>query len=176
MIMNLKPQDVLVVLKLLVLKGQSWNYAMLSTQLGMMSVSQIHAAVKRAVLSRLAIQNGDVIVPMIRNLEEFVIHGLPYVFVPERGGLVRGIPTAHAAAPLMHQFAPSDEFPPVWPDPEGAVRGMAFSPLHKLAPKAALVDEKLYELLALLDAIRGGRAREKHMAVVEWKERMERYA
>lgn len=174
--MNLKSQDILVVLKLLVLKEERWNYAMLSTQLGMMSVSQIHAAVKRAVLANLAIQQGDSIVPVYRNLEEFVIHGLPYVFLPQRGGMTRGIPTAHAAPPLVQLFSPSNEDPPVWPDPVGTVRGLAFSPLHKLAPKAALADEKLYELLALIDAIRGGRVREKNLAIVGFKERIERYA
>jgi hypothetical protein len=98
-------------------------------------------------------------------LLEFLAHGMRYAFPPERGGLVRGIPTAMAVAPLSLHFAEDKEPPPVWPYPEGSVRGLSFSPLYKCAPKAALADSKLYELLALCDAIRGGRTRERSMAI-----------
>lgn len=168
--MNLKPQDILVLLKLVALEGRSWSYAWLAVQLGM-SPSQLHAAVKRALNAQLAIRREDAVVPHVRNLEEFLIHGLKYVFVPERGELTRGIPTAHAASPLKRHFASTAEPPPVWPDPEGQVRGMAFAPLYKLAPGASREDPKLYEFLVLADAIRGGRAREQQLAIRELKAR-----
>ena len=38
-------------------------------------------------------------------------------------------------------------------------------PLHPCVPGAALRDAALYELLALFDALRAGRARERGMAV-----------
>ena len=173
--MALKPQDVLVVLKLVAMGHKAWSYAWLGVQLGM-SPSQLHSAVKRALVAQLAIRKGDEIVPNIRNLEEFLVHGLKYVFVPEQGVMTRGIPTAHAAPPLKTRFAPSSEPPPVWPDAEGKVRGTAFSPLYTPAPRAALSDPKLYELLVLVDAIRGGRAREREIAIKELKERLSRYA
>ncbi len=172
--MVLKPQDVLVVLKLVILGPKSWSYAWLAVQLGM-SPSQLHAAVKRALAAQLAVRKGENIVPNIRNLEEFLVHGLRYVFVPERGELTRGIPTAHAAPPLNKQFAADDEPPPVWPDAEGNVRGVAFSPLYSLAPGAARADPQLYELLVLVDAIRGGRAREREIAIRELQKRLEGY-
>ena len=74
------------------------------------------------------------------------------------------MPTAHAAAPLKDMFISVNEMPPVWPDPDGHVRGESFAPLHKSVPKAAKKDEHLYMLLALVDAIRGGSAREKAAA------------
>ena len=83
------------------------------------------------------------------------------------------MPTAYAAAPLDAHFA-SYEFPPVWSDPEGEVRGESFSPLYKSVPKAARNDKKLYKLLALVDAIRGGRAREREMAKKELRKMLER--
>ena len=52
--MNLKPQDVLVLLKLVALGDRSWSYAWLAVQLGM-SPSQLHAAVKRALAAQLAV-------------------------------------------------------------------------------------------------------------------------
>lgn len=173
--MVLKPQDVLVVLKLIALGEQSWSYAWLAVQLGM-SPSQLHSAVKRAIEAQLAVRKGEAIVPNIRNVEEFLVHGLKYVFVPERGELTRGIPTGHAAPPLDKHFAPSSEPPPVWPAAQGSVRGVAFSPLYSSAPGAARADPQLYELLVLVDAIRGGRARERELAVKELKKRLERYA
>lgn len=175
MTMILKPQDVLVVLKLLALGQRSWSYAWLAVQLGM-SPSQLHSAVKRALSAQLAVRKGNEIVPNIRNLEEFLVHGLKYVFVPVLGEMTRGIPTGHAAPPLKKYFVSTGEPPPVWPDAKGEVRGSAFSPLYNLAPRAALSDQKLYELLVLVDAIRGGRAREREIAIKELKKRLERYA
>lgn len=162
--MMLKPQDVLVVLKLAAMGRRDWTYASLAVELGL-SPSQLHSAFKRAIEAQLAIASEGVIAPQFRNLEEFLVHGIRYVFVPERGELTRGVPTAHAAPPLKAHFKASGEPPPVWPDPEGKVRGMSFSPLYKIAPQAARRDEKLYELLALVDAIRGGRARERSLAI-----------
>jgi len=173
--MVLKPQDVLVVLKLVALGSRSWSYAWLAVQLGM-SPSQLHSAVKRALEAQLASRKGEDIVPNIRNLEEFLVHGLKYVFVPKRGELTRGIPTGHAAPPLDQYFVSSSEPPPVWPEAQGNVRGVAFSPLYSLAPGAARADPQLYELLVLVDAIRGGRARERELAIKELKKRLERYA
>lgn len=173
--MILKPQDVLVVLKLVAMGQKPWSYAWLAVQLGV-SPSQLHSAVKRALAAQLAVRKGDDIVPNIRNLEEFLVHGLKYVFVPERGELTRGIPTGHAAPPLNKHFASSTEPPPVWPEAQGEVRGMAFSPLYSLVPRAARSDPQLYELLVLVDAIRGGRARERELAIKELRKRLEQYA
>jgi hypothetical protein len=61
----------------------------------------------------------------------------------------------------------------VWPDAEGSVRGIEFSPLYKNVPQAALRDTKLYELLALVDAIREGRAREREVAIRELTARID---
>ena len=173
--MVLKPQDVLVVLKLLAMGQKPWTYAWLAVQLGM-SPSQLHSAVKRALAAQLAVRKGDEIVPNMRNLEEFLVHGLKYVFVPEEGEMTRGIPTGHAAPPLSKSFVSTNEPPPVWPDAQGEVRGFAFSPLYSLAPRATLSDPQLYELLVLVDAIRGGRAREREIAIKELKKRLARPA
>jgi hypothetical protein len=102
--------------------------------------------------------------------QSFRLAGLPCLWdetrlPPKRGVLVRGVPTAAAAEPLKSHFVDNGEPPPVWPYSEGSVRGLSFSPLYKNAPKAALLDSRLYELLALCDAIRSGRTRERVLAV-----------
>jgi hypothetical protein len=160
--MILKPQDVLVALKIWLLNGQV-TLQQLSTSLGL-SVSEVHAATKRGLQSRLLAMDGKVCVAVRENLLEFLVHGVPYAFPPDRGGLTRGLRTAHAAPVLQGLFARSSAPPPVWPDPLGDTRGESFSPLYRSAPLAAKIDAQLYALLALIDAIRGGRARDRAIA------------
>lgn len=172
--MILKPQDILVALKLVAMGRKEWVYANLAVELGM-SPSQLHSAVQRLLAARLARKEAEVIVLNVRNLEEFLVHGVKYAYVVEMGEMSRGMPTGYAAPPLKSEFVSTSEPPPVWPDPEGEVRGQAFSPLYKLAPQAARNDRMLYELLVLLDAIRAGRAREREFAIKVLKERLSRY-
>lgn len=173
--MLLKPQDILVLLKLVALEKTEWSYNRLAVAL-FMSPAEVHAAAKRALSAQLAAMGDQTaIVPNVRNLEEFLVHGVKYVFVPELGAMTRGIPTGHAAPPLMEHFIPSTEPPPVWPDPDGDVRGQAFAPLYRSVPSAAREDHALYELLVLVDAIRGGRSRERAIAIRELQERLARY-
>lgn len=172
--MNLKPQDILFLLKLVALEKNYWSFNKLAVELGM-SPAEVHAAAKRAVAARLAVKDSDSIRPNTRNLMEFLLHGIQYTFVPDRGGLSRGMPTGYAQAPLVKHFVPDNEPVPVWPDPSGALRGESFSPLYKSAPIAAKNDSKLYELLVLVDALRGGRAREREIATNELIKRLEQY-
>ena len=167
--MGLKSQDIVVVLKLVALGERRWSYPSLAAGL-FMSPSGAHACVKRAVDSKLLdpVQKK----PRLAAVEEFLIHGVKYVFPARRGGPTRGMPTGYAAPPLNSEIVQSSELPPVWPYAEGTVRGYAFSPLHEGVPRAAEKDVKLYELLALLDAIRGGRAREVSIAIREFKDRL----
>jgi hypothetical protein len=44
------------------------------------------------------------------------------------------------------------------------IRGVGLEPLYKSAPLAALRDPVLYEFLAIADALRDGRARERNLA------------
>ena len=172
--MILKPQDILVLLKLISIESKQWSYNRLAVEL-LMSTSEIHAAIKRSLAARLAIKNGKNITPNIRNLEEFIIHGLKYVFIAEQASMTRGIPTSYAAPPLKQHFQADSEPVPVWSDPEGNTRGLAITPLYKSAPKAAQNDAVLYELLVLVDAIRLGRAREREWAIKEIKARFSQY-
>ena len=167
--MGLKALDIVIVLKLIVSGDRLWSFSSLANDL-CISPSGSHKGINRAVESRLL--NPITRKPRKRALEEFLIHGVKYVFPPKRGGLVRGIPTSYAAPPLNSEIIQSTEHPPVWPYEHGNVRGYEFSPLHQCVPMAAERDPKLYELLALLDAIRGGRARESSIAIIKIRERL----
>jgi hypothetical protein len=162
----LKPQDVVVVLKLLGYDSSRPPFAQVAREL-VMSPSEVHAAVKRAQAAHLLHDWELFNRPNLSALEEFLIHGIKYAFPAERGGPIRGMPTCYAAAPLNRLIVPGDEPIPVWPYPEGEKRGIAFTPLYKTVPIAALRDPLLYEQLALVDAIRDGRARERQLAEQE---------
>lgn len=165
--MILKPQDVVILLKLVALGPQPWTYQRLAVELSI-SQSEAHAGVKRAVAARLMsnASSGDGR-PIVPALEEFLLHGVRYAYPPERGELARGMPTGYAAPPLNAVIVQPDEPPPVWPYAEGSVRGYSLSPLYPTVPAAAARDPKLYELLALVDAMRDGRARERNLAAKE---------
>jgi hypothetical protein len=102
--------------------------------------------------------------PHAHNLAEFALHGAKYAFPGVRLPLAVGVPTSHSAPAFVGVFAPgSTDF--VWPHPNGSVRGVGVDPLHPSVPFAAMRDAKLYELLALFDALRVGKARERGMAL-----------
>lgn len=100
----------------------------------------------------------------VSQAEEFLVHGLRYVFPPVQEGVTRGVPTAWAAAPLEGELAPLEELPPVWPAPDGTTRGIALRPLHPAAVEIHRRDPQLAELLALTDAIRLGNPRVRVLA------------
>jgi hypothetical protein len=165
-VMVLKPQDVYVTLKIVAARSDRPPYSRLAAEL-VMSPSEVHASVQRAQASHLL--HG----PRLKNrpnfgaLEEFLLRGLKYAFPPERGELTRGVPTSYAAEPLRGMIAPGTEPIPVWPYEEGKQRGISFEPLYKTAPIAALRDLPFYEYLALADALRDGRVRERRIAEKE---------
>ena len=168
--MELKQQDIYVALKLVALNSEPCSMQRLGESLGM-SASRVHDSIHRLIKANLIRKDGAYR-PVLANLKEFILHGIRFAFVPEIGGPTRGVPTASFAPPLNKEFVESPEQPHVWPDPEGEVRGISFSPLHKSAPKAARRDPEFYELLALADAIRGGRARERNMAIEKLHQRL----
>jgi hypothetical protein len=112
-------------------------------------------------------------IPIKASAQEFLIHGLKYVFPAEPGPMTRGLPTAHSARPISDQLRElKDVESYVWPDPQGRVRGQSIRPLYKTVPEIAKSDDRLYEFLALIDAIRVGRAREVSFAADEIKRRI----
>lgn len=157
----LHPLDIVVLCKIHGLGEQRWTQMELAVMLGMSSRS-VNQALQRAEEARLYSPIRKVV--NIGSFEEALRHGIRYFMAPKRGAITRGIPTSWAAPPLVNLLAGSDEPPPVWPDPNGAMRGAALEPLHPSVPQATMNDPTLYEMLALIDALREGRARERQLA------------
>jgi hypothetical protein len=165
---QLKPQDVLLLLKIASDNNPSWNQKPVADALGM-SQSEVSEAVARCKYAGLLAPNGKTVMKMA--LMEFLQYGLRYVFPQKPGAVVRGVPTSHSASPLKEQIQSTEDY--VWPYGKGTVRGHSIVPLYPSVPEAALKDEKLYALLVLADALRVGRAREKDLAVILLKKQLE---
>ncbi len=165
---GMRPQDVVILLKLFVLADKPWRMVDIAQSLGI-SQSEVTQALERSRVAGLV--SNDKRHLHVKALLEFLMHGIQYVFPERPGGLVRGIPTAHSAPPLSDKIVQGSEGPYVWPYEEGTERGQMIRPLFPSVPKAALQDRKLYELLALTDALRVGHPREKALAMKELENR-----
>ncbi len=138
-----------------------WSYLELARELGM-SASEVHASVKRC--DEAGLYNPHTRQPRREALREFLVHGLRYVFPARPGALTQGLPTSYAAPPLNQKIRFDEREAPVMPLPLGPARGPEIPPLYRSAPHAARSDDRLYQLLALVDALRTGRARERKLA------------
>jgi hypothetical protein len=165
----LKPQDIVILLKVHSLKNHVWTYEALASSLGM-SASEVHSGLKRCGISGLYSASSRQIRPQA--VLEFLTHGLKYVFPVQPGVMGRGIPTAHSAEPLSSCLSASPESVYVWADPAGRVKGQTIKPLYKSVPRATQNDPGLYELLSLIDAIRLGRVREQQLAIEQLEQRL----
>lgn len=151
------------------LSGLDRTFATLAQELGM-SASEVHASCSR--LSEAGLLDPDT--RKIRRLAllKFLRFGVPYAYPAQPREITRGIPTAWAAPVLAGTTAGAEDTVPVWPDPDGSRRGAAVDPLYRSVPVAARNDPALYDLLALVDALRIGRARERKLAEAELKLRL----
>ena len=155
-----------MVLALATERGASFlSYAALAEHLGL-SASEAHAAVKRLQAERLVAPGLGRQVNR-RSLLEFLLYGFAFVFPAELGAPSLGIATGPSAPGMCEAFDESELW--VWPAPNGDVRGPSIEPIYKSVPVAAANDERLYELLSLVDCLRIGRAREKSMATKRLK-------
>ncbi len=156
-----------VLLKIAAKKDILWLMKDLSVGLGI-SASEISESLNRSAIAGLIAKDKKRLMKLA--ILDFLEHGLRYVYPQMPGVVVRGVPTAHAAEPLASEIV--SEHPYVWPFGEGAVRGESIEPLHPKVPEAYLKDAAFYEYMALCDALRVGRAREKNMAIKELKKRL----
>lgn len=124
---GMKSQDIVVLLKLVSLQEQEQNgpgqpqwafqgespYSVraLEALLGI-SKSEINAAITRSLSSGLAIKDRQTGRPSShrRNLHNFIVHGLKFVFPVKAGAMTRGVPTAFAAPMLKNLLVSGGEY------------------------------------------------------------------
>ena len=163
----MRPQDVVVLIKVLLEEDANWTQVSLARSL-FMSQSEISESLSRSRYARLLHDKGRKVArqPFMGMLE----YGIPFIFPQQPGNVVRGIPTGHSAPPLKEEIISEQDY--VWPYAKGHVRGQSVLPLYYTVPQAIDLDNNLYEMLALIDALRVGGAREKNMALEMLKQRI----
>lgn len=161
----LKPQDIVVSLKIAVNQNVPMTYARMGAELGI-SASETHGCVNRSQAAGLLTRLAGTTEAINGALVEFILHGVRYCFPPTFGTIAVGMPTG-ASAPALRENFSSDGTDYVWPFSGGSVRGIALYPLYPSVPGAAQIDMKLYDALTLVDAIRAGAARERELATIQ---------
>lgn len=151
----MRPQDLVVLLKIISKGKQAWFNKDLAYEL-FLSQSEISESLNRSKIAGLINADGKKV--HRQSLMEFIQHGLHYVFPAIPEGPANGIPTAHSHPVMKEEFESNQVF--VWPDIEGKDYGLSIDPLYKDVVKAIKIDSKLHTLLALIDVLRIGRARE----------------
>lgn len=164
---GMRPQDILVLLKLAAYERGDWFYKDVAHELGI-SGSEVSESVNRSKFAGLVDQSGRKVRSLA--LMDFLVYGLKYVFPAKPGELTRGMPTAHSAPPLSQRIRSEQAF--VWPMPDGETLGFAVEPLYQSVTYAAGKDPRFYELMSLVEALRVGKARESKIAVEELKLRI----
>lgn len=165
---GMRPQDIVVLLKIVALKNDRWRNLDLAYGLSI-SPSEVSEVLNRCKIAKLIDKEKRKV--HLNALTEFLIYGLKYVFPAEPGTITKGIPTAHSASPVNEKIASGTEAY-VWPSYKGDSRGQSIEPLYKTVPDAAINDPEFYKLMALVDSIRIGRAREVKIAIEELKSRL----
>lgn len=158
--------DILVLVWLAAHPGP-WTFRSLGEELGM-DAAALHRSIGRLKNVKLLDSERHL---NRANVEEFLLHGVPYVAPGELGAEDRGIPTAWGVEPLRSALA-GDGPGPVWPSPGGTSRGPALEPVSQAAPGLAAKDPAFSQWLGLVDAIRVGRARERELASCELSRRI----
>ncbi|MBN8215981.1 MAG: hypothetical protein J0L75_05030 [Spirochaetes bacterium] len=163
----MKPLDILVLLKIFFWPHGRWTIREIATSINI-GKTNVDRALKRMAVVRLYDPASRNV--LVKNLEEFILHGLPYVFPAKNGKMCTGIVTAWSASPLKEKIAAEENV--VWPFVKGKARGRALIPLCPAVPKAALDDFKLYEMFSLIDAYRAGKIRDREIAREEISKRL----
>lgn len=166
---GMRPQDILVLLKIVSIHNQNWRNIDIANAL-QLSPSEVSEALNRCRIAGLIDSKKRSV--HANSFREFLIYGLKYVFPVEPGAVVKGIPTAHSASPINEHIASGGDVY-VWPYAKGTQRGQSIEPLYKTLPAIIQEDKMFYELLAIVDTIRVGRARELKIAIEELEKRLQ---
>lgn len=162
---SLRPGDVAVALELALRPAE--GLVPLAKAVGI-SLGEAHNAVRRLRSARLLRPDDRQVVK--HALLDFLMSGVPYAFPAMLGAESRGVATAWSAPPLAEEFSGADAI--VWPSAEGRLRGQSLTPLYPGAPSLARSRPDVYQLLALVDALRIGRARERARAAIVLRDRL----
>ncbi len=156
---SLKPQDIVLIAKLMLLPEEDWRQIDVANAL-LLPQGEVAKALVRLKKSGL-LTNKRV---NVSGALEFLSHGLKYVFPAELGAVAVGIPAAMSAPFFDPDLLQGEGDLYVWPSSLGKTRGQIIIPFYPKMPEAVFKDKSLYELMASIEVLRIGRARERKIA------------
>lgn len=157
---GMRPQDIVVLIKIILLEGKEWQFQDIARDL-YISPAEVSESLSRSSYAGLINHERR---KVFRNaFFEFLQFGMPYVFPQAPGAMTKGMATAHGHKYFKSSIVSNEIY--VWPDANGIDYGQAIEPLYGNQVKAAKDDSELYEILAMLDVIRVGKNREKKVAI-----------
>lgn len=139
-------------------------YSAMAERLGI-SKSTAHESVRRLVRNRLAHESREAMAVVAEGpAMDFLAFGVPYTFAPDTVPDARGVATGLRVLAAREASGMSAALALVWPSKLGDARGIGVPPLVPAAPDLPHRDPPLYRMLALVDALRLGDARERGVA------------
>jgi len=168
---GMRPQDIIILLKMITLGNKKCSVVELSDCLHI-SIGEISKAMERNVVAGLVSSDKARVNKFA--LRDFLIYGLQYVFPPQPGSSTRGIATAHSAPPV-NQYITEGSENYVWKYYKGTRRGNSIVPLYEKIPKIVENQPDLYEFLTIIDTLRIGKKREVEIAINELDKRLNKY-
>ncbi len=165
---QMKPQDVLILLRILKAGEANMTQTSLARAL-FMSQSEISQSLARSSYAGLISRTEQVVMKGV--FMDFLRFGIAVIYPARPGSTSRGVLTAHSAPPLADEFLNTNDIY-VWPWAKGDARGQSIPPLYSTVPQVAMVDPEFHEWLALVDTLRVGRTRERNMALQHLEKRI----
>lgn len=146
---TLRPFDIAVSLRLVLVPGE--KYEPLANALAT-STSAVHRSVARLQHSGFCATGSRQVNK--DSLQEFLLHGLRYVFPPVHGSDRVGIPTAGAHPAIAAAMGEHAGPPLVWASEGGTTRAQSLMPLFAGMTRVVQRDTRMHELLAMVDLLR----------------------
>jgi hypothetical protein len=156
----LKPQDVVLLTKLITSEyTHKHSFRQLSLFTGL-SLGSVHASVQRLAASGLI--DPETNLPFRRRASEFLSLGVPYFFPPQIKGKAQGLPTGAFAPFVGDVLKKGSTIPYVWKFETG-IEGIELEPIYASVPRVAAEDKNFYAIFSCIDLIRLGKAREREV-------------
>jgi len=151
----LKPIDLTVLAYLRSVHREfPWTQAQIAGGLGV-SQSSVHRALHQLEASALLGRDD-------RPFRDLVVYAVRHVYPVAVGASARGVATGWAHPSIAAHIHVAEAL--VWPSDAGDAHGPSVEPLHPCVPAAARRSVRFYEVMALIDVFRLGRARERALA------------
>jgi hypothetical protein len=148
---SIRSQDILLLCKLIVLENPEQSRQKDLASSLCINQSEVSTGLERLAKSHLIDLESRC--PSKMEVYRFLEGAIQYFFPAEYTEYTIGMPTSIFVEPLKSKILEKG-IPLVWPDSSGKTKGLGLVPLYESVPEACKSDEKLYQLVSVIDALR----------------------